>query len=260
MASAASTPAVSLTCRRMTCGAPVGFLRTLLQNQGYEVKTLGIGQGLSNKVPSDAGLVIIAGRNDEDPSDEVNALVAYLNDGGPTSTDSTRRRPAATTAIWHRCSRWRASVQPRCSPTTRPSQSEPRRLPDKANIVSTSFSSHVSVTTLSRASGRARVILPKCGYFERDGATPPGVQLDFTLRSMPRPTPTRTRTSPATATNQPRPSIWRPWPQTLGDGASAPGKSKRELRPHWSARRMRWPIWRYRTAPTPCWRSTPSGG
>jgi len=57
---------------------------------------------------------------------------------------------------------------------------------DKANIVSTSFSSHVSVTTLSQNSGRAGVILPKSGWFERDGSTPTGVQLDFPLHSMPK--------------------------------------------------------------------------
>ena len=43
-----------------------------------------------------------------------------------------------------------------------------------------------SVTTLSQNSGRAGVILPKSGWFERDTVGVPGMQVDFPLRSMPK--------------------------------------------------------------------------
>jgi hypothetical protein len=46
-----------------------------------------------------------------------------------------------------------------------------------------SFSSHTSMSTLSRASGRAAVVMPKSGWLERDGAPPNGVNLDFTIRT-----------------------------------------------------------------------------
>lgn len=166
--------------------APVGFLRTLLQNQGYEVKTLGVGQGLSNKVPGDAGLVIMAGANEKILPEEVAALSAYLNDGGhlyilldPTAAATAQDLAPLLKIIG-------VKYNPTMLANDEVYAVRTQKAADKANIVSTSFSSHVSVTTLSRASGRAGVILPKSGYFERDGATPPGVQLDFTLRSMPK--------------------------------------------------------------------------
>ena len=57
---------------------------------------------------------------------------------------------------------------------------------DHANIALTGFSSHVSVTTLSRVSGRAAVISPRSGWLEKIGMeTPAGVNLDFTMRTMP---------------------------------------------------------------------------
>lgn len=211
--------------------APVGFLRTLLQNQGYEVKTLGIGQGLSNKVPADAGLVIIAGPNEKILPEEVSALVAYLNDGGhvyalldPLAAQSNADlAPLLKLAGIKYNSTLLANDEAFAVRTQKAS--------DKANIVSTSFSSHVSVTTLSRASGRAGVILPKSGYFERDGAPPAGIQLDFTLRSMPKTYAdknqnfTRDGDEPAQTFD-----LAAVASKTIGDGAAAAGKNKRELR------------------------------
>lgn len=211
--------------------APVGFLRTLLQNQGYEVKTLGIGQGLSNKVPADAGLVIVAGPNEKILPEEVNALVAYLNDGGhvyalldPTAAASnTDLAPLLKLAGVKYTSTTLANDEAFAVRTQKSS--------DKANIVSTSFSSHVSVTTLSRASGRAGVILPKSGYFERDGATPPGMQLDFTLRSMPKTYADKNQSFSRDGDElQQTFDLAAVANKTIGDGAAGPGKSKRELR------------------------------
>lgn len=165
---------------------PVGSLRKLLQNQGYEVRTLGIGQGLSTKVPGDAGLVIIAGPTEHFLSEEVNALSSYLEGGGHVYMLFD---PAGESAIKDLAPLLKL-VGVRFNPQVLVNDEvyavRTHKAADKANIVSISFSSHVSVTTLSRASGRAGVILPRTGWFERDGASPPGVQLDFTLRTMPK--------------------------------------------------------------------------
>lgn len=209
--------------------APVGFLRTLLQNQGYEVKTLGVGQGLSNKVPGDAGLVIVAGPNEKILPEEVAALTAYLNDGGHLYVllDPTAAATNADLAPLLKLVGVKYNSTMLANDEVYAVRSQ--KAADKANIVSTSFSSHVSVTTLSRASGRAGVILPKSGFFERDGATPPGIQLDFTLRSMPKTYADKnqnfTRDGDEAAQAYDLAAVAN---KSLGDGGA--GKNKKELR------------------------------
>jgi hypothetical protein len=165
---------------------PVGGLKALLQGQGYEVRTLGVGQGLSSKVPGDAGLVIIAGPTDHFLPEEISALSTYLEGGGhiylllDPSGDAANQDLAPLMKIIG------VKYHPEVLVNDEVYAIRTHKASDKANIVSISFSSHVSVTTLAHHAGQAGVILPRTGWFERDGATPPGVQLDFTLRTMPK--------------------------------------------------------------------------
>jgi hypothetical protein len=165
---------------------PVGFLRTLLQNQGYEVRTLGVGQGLSTKVPGDAGLVIIAGPTEHVLPEEVAALSTYLEGGGHVYLLLDPAGEMANKDLAPLLKLAGIKYNPQVLVNDEVYAVRTHKAADKANIVSVSFSSHVSVTTLSRAAGRAGVILPRTGWFERDGQTPAGVQLDFTLRTMPK--------------------------------------------------------------------------
>ncbi len=166
--------------------APVGFLRTLLQNQGYEVRTLGIGQGLSTKVPGDAGLLIMAGPTEHLLSEEVGAIATYLSEGGHVYLLLDPAGESANQDLAPILKLAGIKYNPQLLVNDEVYAVRTHKSSDKVNIVSTSFSSHVSVTTLSHAAGRAGVILPRSGSLDRDGAAPPGVQLDFTLRSMPK--------------------------------------------------------------------------
>lgn len=166
--------------------APVGSLRTLLQRLGYEVRTLGVGQGLGQKVPGDAALVLITGATEKFLPEEVSTLVDYLNQGGHVfvALDPSAAQTAADLAPVLKVGGVKYNPQVLCNDDVYLVRT--RKSSDKANVVSQSFSSHVSVTTLARNAGRASVVLPKTGWFERDGAAPAGVQTDFTLRSMPK--------------------------------------------------------------------------
>jgi hypothetical protein len=166
--------------------APVGFLRTMLMNLGYEVRQLNVGNGLATKVPADAGMVLIAGPTEHFLPEEAAALQQYLFDGGHVflMLDPTSETAANDLASVLKSVGLKYHPQLLCHDEVYAVRTH--KAADKANIVSTSFSSHVSVTTLSQNSGRAGVILPKTGWFERDGAPPAGVQLDFPLRSMPK--------------------------------------------------------------------------
>jgi hypothetical protein len=164
---------------------PVGSLRTLMSNLSYEVRTLSVQNGLAGKLPQDAGLVVIAGPTERFLAEEVSALSTFLDEGGHLLLllDPTAEQTATDLAPLLKRVGLRFTPQVLCHPERFASRT--RKENDRENIISTSFSSHVSVTTLSRNSGRAGVILPKSGFFEREPVVPAGVQLDFTLRSMP---------------------------------------------------------------------------
>jgi hypothetical protein len=164
---------------------PVGALRTMMVNLGYEVRTLSVQNGLAGKLPQDAGLVVIAGPTERFLGEEVGALSTYLEEGGHLLVllDPVAEQTAIDLAPLLKKVGLKFTPQVLAHPERFAVRTHKDN--DRENIVSTSFSSHVSVTTLSRNSGRAGVILPKSGFFEREPVVPSGVQLDFTLRSMP---------------------------------------------------------------------------
>lgn len=164
---------------------PVGALRTMMVNLGYEVRSLSVQNGLAGRLPQDAGLVVIAGPTERFLAEEVSALSSFVDDGGHLLLllDPAAEQTAVDLAPVLKRVGLKFTPQVLCHPERFAVRTHKDN--DHENIVSTSFSSHVSVTTLSRNSGRAGVILPKSGFFERDTVVPAGVQLDFTLRSMP---------------------------------------------------------------------------
>lgn len=164
---------------------PIGALRTMLVNQGYEIRTLSVQNGLASRLPQDAGLVIVGGPTERFLTEEINALSTFLEEGGHLLLllDPTAEQTGADLAPLLKKVGLRFTSQVLCHPDKFAVRTHKDN--DRENIVSTSFSSHVSVTTLSRNSGRAGVILPKSGFFERDSVIPAGAQVDFPLRSMP---------------------------------------------------------------------------
>lgn len=166
--------------------AGIGDLREVLSRQGFDIRTLGASQGLLNKVPGDAGLVFIAGATEHFQPEEIATLTTFLNDGGRVYLflDPTAEVANKDLADLIKIAGVKYNAQVLCNnemfaPRT-------HKAADHANIAITGFSSHVSVTTLSRVSGRAAVIAPKAGWLERDAAVQaPGVNVDFTLRTMP---------------------------------------------------------------------------
>jgi hypothetical protein len=166
--------------------APVGYLRSLLINLGYEVRQLNIGNGLGTKVPADAGMVLVAGPTEHLLPEEAGALKQFLTDGGHVFLMFDPQSELAATDLAPVLQSVGVKYHPEILAHDEVFAVRTHKDADKYNVVSTSFSSHVSVTTLSQNSGRAGVILPKSGWFEREPGTPPGIQIDFPLRSMPK--------------------------------------------------------------------------
>jgi hypothetical protein len=176
----------SLDLQKDDLRAPVGFLRSMILNLGHEVRQLNIGNGLATKVPTDAAMVLIAGPTEHFLPEEAAAIKQYLAEGGHVFLMFDGASELAANDLSDVLKSVGVKFHPQILCHDEVYAIRTHKDADKANIVSSSFSSHVSVTTLSQNSGRAGVILPKSGWFERDPAAPAGMQLDFPLRSMPK--------------------------------------------------------------------------
>ncbi len=136
-------------------------LRSALQDQGHDVRDLGPAEGLATDVPKEATLVMIIGPTKPFLPEEIAALQRFLDrggrmflaldpDGGVDMHDlldpTGIKLPLVTLAndqIYGR----------------RTHQDS-----DRTNLVSAFYSSHPSVSTLSRLGPRAPVVLPGAGW------------------------------------------------------------------------------------------------
>lgn len=159
--------------------APVKDLKSILRKQNFEVKPLGVGQGLGSEVPEDASLVLIIDPTEDFLPEELDALHRYLDRGGRmwVALDPESRSNIADLV---------ASYGVRFVGVPLANDRYYLRAhynkADRYNVFTNRTSSHSSVNTLSRNASRMAVVLPGTGYLEKvDGA--PG-KVVMTLRSM----------------------------------------------------------------------------
>jgi len=154
------------------------LLRRLLEGQNYSVKDLGMPQGLATDVPEDANVVIVFGPTQAFTPEEVASLDRYAKRGGKLliALDPEGKgdmSPLANIAG--------LAYDPTLLATTDQFfVPRHRNASDKANLISNRFSSHASVSTLSRVSSRAVVLLPMAGSLEKKQTE---AKVDFVLRS-----------------------------------------------------------------------------
>lgn len=134
-------------------------LKKVVEGLNFKVKELGVDDGLAQAVPDDAAIVFVTGPKRAFLPEEVNALKEYRDKGGavflmlePTDTPDT-----ALTSLF--------GVEYTASPVL--SDKAYLRvtggLSDRAFVGTNKFSSHESVTTLSKNSAQATFITPKTG-------------------------------------------------------------------------------------------------
>jgi hypothetical protein len=163
-------------------GRAAKTFRKLLESQNYVVKELGVGQGLGGDVPSDAFLVAVLGPSKPFLPEEVAAVKRFADRGGklflaldPDGKADLAPLAATVDLTW----------QPTALATDDPRHIVARRhdASDRANLASNRFSSHASVTTLSRNSSRAFVVLPGASPIDRKDPT--DAKIDFTIKTFP---------------------------------------------------------------------------
>lgn len=161
--------------------ATIRDMREIFQQQGYTVRQLGAAEGLASDVPQDATLVVIVGPTKEFLPEESSSLQRYFQRGGrifialdPESGDEHELLGPlgvkyVTTTLCNDVAMARKTNQ----------------VSDRQNIVTASYSSHPSVTTLGRYGGRAPLILIGAGHFEEQKDKPKDQIFDTTVRAHP---------------------------------------------------------------------------
>ncbi|WP_437565023.1 Gldg family protein [Sorangium sp. So ce542] len=154
-------------------------LRKLLESQNYVVKDLGLAQGLGSELPKDAGVVVVLGPQKEFLPEEVAALKRYADEGGhlllaldPEAKVDLSPLAGAVGLTW----------KPEVLANDRVYVRRRFNESDQAMLVTTRYSSHASVSTLSRHAQQAPTIFP--GAASLDKADGGDLKIDFVVRSM----------------------------------------------------------------------------
>jgi hypothetical protein len=185
-------------------GRSADILQEILRSQNYQIRNLGLGQGLGKEVPEDAELVVVLGPTEPFAGEELDSLRRYVDRGGhlllaldadsitnelaaPAGQTEPAAVPAAAPAVPEKALDDLAKVVGLSySPVmlANDSQHVRRRAnnSDRALIISNRFSSHASVSTLSRNASRAALIFARTGSLVAAPNT--DLKVDMAVRAM----------------------------------------------------------------------------
>lgn len=155
-------------------------LRELLELLNYQVQNLGLGQGLGDEIPADAGLLLIVGPERPFLDEELEAVAGYLDEGGRVFLTLDPETDFVLGPLESRL-----GIHYRATPLADDQQHLRQRgnVSDRRLIITDRFSAHASVTTLSRSRGGSGILLVGAGYLEAADSSDAGA--DFVVRSLP---------------------------------------------------------------------------
>lgn len=152
-------------------------LKKLIESLNSKTKKLGIAEGLTKEVPSDAALVVIPGPTSAFLPEEAHALAAYVQGGGSLLLLLDPKLPSSEHDV-------HGSLEPLLAALgvtvgshevmndkayVKSSNTEA----DHAFLYSTSFGNHKSVKTLSGARGKAALLFMSAGRVDKREPPPP---------------------------------------------------------------------------------------
>jgi gliding motility-associatede transport system auxiliary component len=169
-------PAASATDKR----AQLTKLRELLLDQSYDLRTYGPSDGLMEEVPKDATVLVIMGPTRPFSPDESAAVNKYLKNGGRALIALDPENHVDLKEILDPLQLEYHSV------TLANDQAYVRRThtdADRTNLVTATFSSHPSVTTLLRLGARAPAIFLGAGWIDAKRGRPIEYQVDAPVKA-----------------------------------------------------------------------------
>jgi hypothetical protein len=162
-------------------GRTANGIRKLFESQNYTVRDLGLAQGLGNEIPKDATIVLVIGPVRPFLPGEVATLKKYAEGGGHLflALDPDAKvdlDPLAEVAGLTFQSVALANEKMHLRRRFNDS--------DRTVLVTNRFSSHASVSTLSRNSSRAHVVFAGAGGLEASPTTASNFKIDFCIKAM----------------------------------------------------------------------------
>lgn len=167
-----------------------GRFRTVLRDRNYAMKDLGVGEGLSEGVPEDAALVIVAAPEEPFLPAEADSLRRYLGQGGRLLVFlEPHRRPRETgglpgTPVEELLAEYGVTYEPVQQANDRIYGRRTYTRADHALLVTVRYERHPAVATLRRAAGQYPLLLLGAGAL-REGKAPKDLSLAPTVRAMP---------------------------------------------------------------------------
>ena len=153
-------------------------LKANLEAQHYDVKDLGLAQGLASDVPDDATVVMVLGPKQPFMPEEIDSLKRYLGHNGHLllaldPDDKIKLDPLAE-IVGLKVVNDKVLLRRRHNDS------------DKAILVAKRFSSHAAVSTLSKLTARgAAVLFPGASDLEKRDGADPALKIDFAVKGMP---------------------------------------------------------------------------
>ncbi|WP_437873706.1 Gldg family protein [Sorangium sp. So ce363] len=161
-------------------GRTVKDLRKVFESQNYTVKDLGLAQGLGSEIPKDASVVLVLGPQKEFLPEEIGALKQYAEGGGhllfaldPEAKVDLNPLAGIVGLTW----------KPEILAMDRAFAVRRHNDSDRTILITTRYSSHASVSTLSRNAQQAPTLFPGASSLDKQGGDE--LKVDFVVRSMP---------------------------------------------------------------------------
>ena len=164
-------------------GSSLADVRQWLEKFNYQIKDLGLGEGLSTGVPGDASVVIVAGPRKPFMEAESRSLVKFIAGGGRAMIFLD---PEAGLTFEDLLGPFGLKFTPEPLANDRRYYPATRTPADRHFIITQRYSSHPSVSTLSQKSAFLGTILPGAGYLDEIPSTRKGKkpQVQFTVHAL----------------------------------------------------------------------------
>jgi len=153
-------------------------LRDALLDQGQDVRDLGPGEGLATDVPKDATVVMVVGPTKPFAPEEIASLQRFLDRGGRIFLALD---PDGGVDMHELLDPFGVKLTMKTLANDQVFARRSHQDAERVNLVTGAFSSHPSVSTLSRYGMRAAVLLPGATAIEGPRERPGSPKKDFTV-------------------------------------------------------------------------------
>ena len=162
--------------------SPVRLLKQQLQANRYEVKPLGIAEGLGHSIPKDASIVFILGPEKPFLAEEIDAIRDAVHRGVRILVALEAERESVTHD--ELLSIFGLKFNNTLLANERGFVRVTGTKADRNFLYSNRYSSHASVTTMTRHSNRLATLFARSGYLSKTEKTPKSTRVDIVLRSL----------------------------------------------------------------------------